>query len=273
MKKTSRRKHPYLAVLLSALVASCSSSLTVIGFSKPVTQDQAQAEIERLRQSLTATDPEQRRDALMKLGAMRRPAASREALSALSDVSPMVRAVAARAILSLGSDESVAALLPLTSDKDEFVRREVTYALGLTHSKKATEPLIELLLNDKEDGVRAAAAVALGQLEDENAVVSLANVLAPDLSTKSKSRKTEKNAFVLRASARSLGQIKSRAGVPALVAALSNEKFDEDVRREAASALGLIGDSAAVPALRLAANSSDPYLSQAAYESLKKLAP
>lgn len=234
----------------------------------------AEVEIGKQRQRLSASDPEERRDALMKLGSMRRPAASREALVGLSDVSPMVRAVAAKAILSLGPDESVTALFPLLNDKDEFVRREAVYALGLTRSRRATESVGRLLLTDKQDGVRAAAAVALGEIADDSAVVTLANVLAPELSGASgKKAKAEKNVFVLRASAKSLGQIRSRAGVPALVAVLSNEKMVDDVRREAALALGMIGDPAALPALRVAINSSDPYLSQTAYQSLRKIAP
>jgi len=113
--------------------------------------------------------------------------------------------------------------------------------------------LAQLLLNDKEDGVRAAAAVSLGEVGDETAVVTLANVLSGDAggSTKKKS-KGERNTFVLRAVARSLGQIKSRAAVPALITALTNEKFDDDIRREAARSLGMIGDPTAVPALRAA---------------------
>jgi HEAT repeat protein len=139
-----------------------------------------EAEIERQRQRLTASDPEERRDALMRLGSMKRPAASREAVVGLSDESPMVRAVAAKAILSIGADQCVDALLPLVSDRDEFVRREVAYSLGLTRSRKATEPLTRLLLEDKKDAVRAGAAVALGDVADESAVVALATVLSPE---------------------------------------------------------------------------------------------
>jgi len=43
------------------------------------------------------------------------------------------------------------------------------------------------------------------------------------------------------------------------------------VRREAAAALGMIGDPTAVDALTQAKNSSDPYLSRIAFESLKKI--
>ncbi len=234
----------------------------------------SQIEIEKQQQRLSSGDDEERRDALMKLGAMHMPEASRAAVPALSDPSPLIRAMAAKAILSIGPDENVKALIPLINDKVEFVRREAAYALGLTHSKSATEPLSDRLLNDKEDGVRGAAAVALGEIRDEAAVIALVGTIAPQLSSPAKQkRKPEQNAFVLRAAAIALGQIKSRAGTSALIAALSNEKFPDDVRREAARALGLIRDPAAEQALRMAANAADPYLSRVAYESLRKLSP
>jgi len=219
-----------------------------------------QLRIEKEQQRLSSSDEEERRDALMKLGAMHRPAASRAALAALKDPSPIVRATATKAVLSIGEEESAAALIPLLNDKDEFVRREAAYALGLTHSRKATAALSERLLNDKKDGVRAAAAVALGEVADKAAVVDLVSVLPK-----------EKNPFVLRAVAAALGKIKSRAATAALVAVLNNEKLDNDVRREAARSLGLIGDPSAESALRAASTSEDPYLSRIAFESLKKL--
>jgi len=84
-------------------------------------------------------------------------------------------------------------------------------------------------------------------------------------------QKRKPNVFVLRAAAAALGEIKSRAGTAALISALSNEKFDSDVRREAARSLGLIGDPSATSALKAASTSADPYLSQIAYEALQKL--
>jgi HEAT repeat protein len=231
-----------------------------------------QLEIEKQQQRLNSTDEEERRDALMRLGAMHRPSASRLALPLLSDPSAIVRVTATKAILALDPEESAAALLPLLNDKDEFVRREVAYALGLTRSRTATTSLTDRLLNDKDAGVRGAAAVALGRIGDENAVIALAGTLAPQLSAPEKSkRKPEKNEFVLRAAAVALGQIKNRAGTPALIAALNNEKFPQDVRREAARSLGLIGDPAAIPALKSVSTSEDPFLGRLAYESLRKL--
>src|ERR1043165_3751367 len=62
----------------------------------------SQAEIETQRQRLNSSDVEERRDAIMRLGSMRLAAASRSALRALSDAEPIVRATAAKAILSIG---------------------------------------------------------------------------------------------------------------------------------------------------------------------------
>ena len=231
-----------------------------------------QLEIEKQQRRLSSSDGEERRDAVMRLGSMRLAAASRATLPALQDGSPIIRATAAKAILSIGNEESARNLLPLLNDKDEFVRRETAYALGLTRSRSATAALSERLLNDKEDGVRAAAAVALGHIADEAAVIALVGTLAPELSAPAnKKRKREPNVFVLRAAAVALGQIRSRAGTAALISALNNEKLPSDVRREAARSLGLIGDPSATSALKAATTASDPFLSEIAHSALKKI--
>jgi HEAT repeat protein len=227
-----------------------------------------QAQIQRQQQRLSSSDAEERRDAVMSLGAMRSPAASRVAASALNDLSIPVRVAATTAILWLPADESAALLLPLLKDKDIFVRQETAYALGKARSRAGTNPLIALLGVEKDSGVRGAAVVALGQIGDETAVVTLAQILAPE----GKKSKNLDNEFVMRAAARSLGQIKSRSGIPALLSAVQNEGNDMDVRREAAEALGQIGAPEAVPVLRGLTTSSDPYLAKAAHDSLKRIA-
>jgi HEAT repeat protein len=258
------------------LISFCLTLSAIKLSAAPVSQalTPAQIQIEKERQRLNSSDAEERRDALMHLGAMRTTAAAKACLVGLTDAVPINRAVAAQSILALSPEESVPALLPLLNDKDEFVRREAVHALGLTRSRSVTSELTGLLLNDKKDSVRSAAAIALGRIGDESVVVTLATVLSPELTAANKGkRKAEKSPFVLRAAAAALGRTKSRAGTPSLIAALANDKLPSDVRREAAHALGLIGDPAAVPSLRAAAQAADPYLSEAAFEALKKIGP
>jgi HEAT repeat protein len=256
-----------IATLTACVVSFCIPS-SYAAAQSPETLTPEQREIQKQLERLGSSSEEDRRDAVMLLGAMHSPEASRAAGRALSDGSPKVRAVAAKAVLSLPTAESVSLILPLLQDRDEFARREAVYALGLARSRNGTAAVVDRLLNDKEDGVRAAAAVALGDIADETTVVTLSTVLTGQTKRKGKS---ERNEFVLRASATALGRIRSPAGVPALVAALRNEKLSDDVRREAAAALGMIGDPTAIDALNQAVNSPDPYLSRIAFESRKKL--
>ena len=233
-----------------------------------------QFEIQKQRERFGSSDIEERREALMRLKSLRDPRASRVAVVGLKDESAIVRATAASAVLMLPGEEAATDLLPLLDDKDEFVRQEVAYALGHTRAKIAVAPLIERLARDKKDGVRGAATVALGYIADEAAVVTLAQILSPQSALPGSSkikRKTKENDFILRAAARSLGQIGSRTAVPALVAALEDEKAADDVRREAALALGQIGDSSARQALQGVLNARDPYLSFAAAKALRRI--
>jgi HEAT repeat protein len=266
-----------MILVVVLLVAGWPVVSEVRAGDSPVGQDvnrltPIQREIELQRRRLSSTEVEERRDALMRLGNLKRSDASGVAVAGLRDQLPIVRAAAAHAILFLPSLEASTLLIPLLQDKSEFVRRETAYALGKTRSRAAVEPLANLLLIDKDAGVRGAAAVALGEIRDETAVPALAQALGgPPLTQKKKKSKGETNEFVLRAAARSLGQIRSRAAVEILIGALGNKDHAGDVRREAAIALGLIGDSAAVPALRAAFLSEDPYLSEAARDALRRL--
>lgn len=232
-----------------------------------------QPEIEKQKLRLNAVETEERRDAVMRLGAFHRADASRAVLSALTDSAPIVRVAAAVAVGSLPPEESTRLLIPMLNDRDPFVRQEVAYVLGGTQNRRAVAALVERLSSDKDDGVRGAAAVALGMIRDEEAVVPLVQVLSPGgvLPRGARRRKTKENSFVLRAAARSLGEIGSRAAVPALIEALSNDTLADDIRREAAQSLGLIADPSAAPALRAATSGHDPHLSLVAFEALRKI--
>lgn len=236
-----------------------------------------QLEIEKQRQRLKFSETEERRDAVMRLGRMKRPESSRVAATALRDSAAIVRATASRAVLSLSPSEAASVLLPLLQDRDEFVRQETAYALGETQSVTAVSALVLVLEKDKQDGVRGAAAVALGQIGNDAAVIPLTQVLgrrvpASGIINRVKRSKKDENEFVRRAAARSLGQIRVRVAVPALSAVVLDERAPDDVRREAANSLGLIGDPSAVPALRAVLSARDPYLSRIASEALSKIA-
>lgn len=264
------------ALITAAVALSLCDYKLVQGAQSALTTQQREIEQERAR--LASADIEERRDAVTRLGAMRRPDASRAAVPALQDPAIIVRATAAHAVLSLPADEAAALLLPLLADRQEFVRREVAYALGETRSRTAVDALVTALARDKEAGVRGAAAVALGRIGDERAVTALADALGrripgTGILSRVTRSKTDENEFVRRAAAEALGRIGSRAAVPALIVALTNEKAGDDVRRETARALGLIGDQAAVPALRSVLTAPDPLLAQIAFEVLRKLDP
>jgi HEAT repeat protein len=267
-----------LAILLAAPHAPARTTFDFPPLPPQSELTPLQREIEAQKARLSSADVEERRDALMRLGALKRPESSRAAVAALADAAPVVRATAAHAVLSLGPDEAAALVLPLLQDRDEFVRREAAYALGETRSRAATNALVAALESDKKPSVRGAAAVALGEIGDASAVPALASALSSrPAATGERKRdrrlKSETDEFVRRAAAVSLGQIGSRDAVPALVEALSDERAPADVRRESARALGLIGDSRAVSALRAALTAQDPYLSSIAFEALKKIDP
>ena len=263
---------PAALTLALLLIASlCEAGHAQSNSSRALTP--LQLEIQKQQNRLSSAEVEDRRDALIRLGALNHPEASRAATAGLKDALAIVRVTATSAVLSLPKDEAAAALLPLLNDKDEFVRQETAYALGKARSRTAVSGLLDLLAREKKSGARGAIVVALGDIGDEAAVVMLVQLLRPQLSaTGSKKQKSKKeNPLILRAAARSLGQIGNRAAVPALLAIVQDEQAESDVRREAAIALGLIGDASALPTLNGLVSAPDPYLSLAAFEASRRI--
>ena len=274
--RPARRRDALRLLAAACALAACAGLAPRARAQHELTPLQHEINVQAAR--LSATDVEERRDAVTRLGAMARPEASRAAAAALGDAAAVVRATAARAVLSLSSGEAATSILPLLRDRDVFVRREAAYALGLARSRLGVEALSAAVAADKEPAVRGAAAVALGQISDPSAVPALAGALSRRLQAQGffnrlRRRKVEEDEFVRRAAAVSLGQVGSREGVAVLVEALSDERAPDDVRRESARALGLIGDPAAVPALRAVLAHQDPYLSGIAFEALRRIDP
>ena len=255
-----------IGVALTAL-GFCASAGALAQSNNQLTP--LQRRIEQQKQRLSSGNVEERRDALMKLGALKHAEASGAAVAGINDTEPVVRVTAFHAITSLPANEAATLLMPFLKDKLEFVRREAVYSIGETRSRAAVQPLVELLTTEKEPSVRAATVVALGQIGDESVVPALAHVLS-GLSPNKKSKKREDD-FTMRSAAQALGEIRSRAGVEPLIAALTNETNSLEIRRAAAEALGSIGDSSATSALEAALAAPDPYLSEAARTALRRL--
>ncbi len=194
-----------------------------------------QTEFKLLTTQINNGTIEEKRDALYRIRNINTDAASRIAITALSDSAEIVRATATHSILAIEHEEAAQILLPLLKDKSAYVREETAYALGKTRSKLATDSLILLLQKDKSDEVRGACAFALGLIADEKAFDSLVKSLS------------KKNLFIQRSAARSLGQIGDKRAIPFLENIVNDAKRHDDVKREAAAGILQLQD---IPAMR-----------------------
>jgi HEAT repeat protein len=249
---------------LTLITQSTGSTIPCTGPSQTQTDSQQSPGIDgdesRWLAQLSSADQEKRRAAVMELIHIDGSAATSALLSALSDSSPRVRAAAAAGLARRRDAPAVPALaVCLAKDKDAFVRKMAAYALGEFRGAERTAALIASL-NDKDSDVRGAAAVSLGAFPDAGAVPALIRALS------------DKNAFVRAHSARALGVngATAKQAVSDLTRLLANDD-DGEVKRRAAIALGSIGDRSALPSLELARHDKDPYLVQAALESIKIL--
>jgi HEAT repeat protein len=244
--------------------------LTVSVFAQSV-ETPMQAVVEQEAQRLKSSDFETRFDAVHKLRLMENAVAARAAATALDDDSENVRAAACETVAFLANEDAALFLTPLLNpkkEKSEFVRREAAFALGEAISKTAVPALIQTLQTDKKPSVRAAAAIALGNIADERALQPLANVL---LLPQTKKNNRVVDEFVRRSAAKSLGQIRRKEAVPALITALRDTNNAADIRRESAFALGLIADQSAAVVLKENLNAEDYLLAEIAANALQRI--
>jgi HEAT repeat protein len=263
-----------------------------------ITQAVFSQNLGELARVLHSGNTDEKRTVLLQLRSLRSEEASRIAVAALSDSSPIVRATAASSVTFLPQAEAAQALLPLVKDKDEFVRREGVSALGDVGDPSSAPELMSLLLSDKSQEVRSAAAVAIGKVGNPVAIDALIKVLGQ--------QPTEDNEMFRRAAARSIGQIAQimrggakrvvtpenflpekykdvdnkpsadllshfQVAVTTLIRVLESSGEADDARREAAFALGAIGDRRAETVLSKYSTSTDPYLAEISKEALLKL--
>src|SRR5512140_48179 len=118
------------------------------------------------RKVLSSDNIEAKRTVLLEIRDLHSEEASRVAAQGLTDGNEMIRATAASAVVSMPGAEAARLLVPLLSDKANFVRTEAAYALGKVGDSSAVGPLARMLQNDGAKEARASAAVGLGQIGD-----------------------------------------------------------------------------------------------------------
>ncbi len=165
-------------------------------------------------------------------------------LGALRDSDTNVRVQAVSVIGFLKLEEAVPALKSATGDADPLVRRAAVGALTFSQTQTARETIVRAL-GDSDWMVREIAAETLaGAGGGKDCAAGLLAVLDDPF-------------WQVRLKAvRSLGRLKHKPAVPAIVPALGHPQAN--LRKEAAGALGEIADPAAKGALEAVADDPDP---------------
>jgi len=220
---------------------------------------------------LTSGNEDQRADVVIELGSLLSVYSAEQAtVDSLSqllrrDSSPLVRALAARAMELSRDERFVTSLLAsLKAEKDISIRKATIYALAFQRSSQVVGTLLPLLKDKKQD-IRAAASFALAEIGDPIARDSLIDLL--------KKRGKDEDIFARSQAARGLGKMADAESVEALTDSLNRDKA-QHVRRASALALGVIArkqDLEAVEALESAKLDIDPYLVSAAEIALSRI--
>jgi tetratricopeptide (TPR) repeat protein/HEAT repeat protein len=133
----------------------------------------------------------------------------------------------------LGDAKVLDDVLPLMDHQESAMREAATFTLGRSGDKRAVGPLIKIL-DDRRETVQTLACLGLAQIDDARVAPALIGVL----------KDASKQDAVRAACAYALGARKSTAGVPALLAALEDNRGE--TQRLAAWALGQLGEGKAL---------------------------
>jgi HEAT repeat protein len=129
--------------------------------------------VERITRLLKDQNNLARWRAAKTLGLMRSSAALQSLIESLDDPMDFTRANVAEALGRIGNERAVPSLLKALRDKVPFVRGYVAKAIGNIKSKDAVEPLIGALETESDEYVRGEITDALGELGDERALEAL----------------------------------------------------------------------------------------------------
>lgn len=215
--------------------------------------------------------PKVRRRAAKALGTTNSPDAIHALGRALQDKTPEVRAEAALALANQGAEQYLKALILLTRDPDETVRKNVIKAVSVmiettSRSEQLQKELLPML-NDPSSEVRTSlfnaltTTVASEPLSTESLSPVLASLDDMDFNTAT-------------AACTLLGSNGDPKAIPELTRILGDRAKYSMVRREAALALGAIGqyDTKVVNQLTLAVGDKEQPVRLAALSALIALA-
>jgi HEAT repeat protein len=196
-----------------------------------------------------------RMHAAKALGRVRNADAVEPLIPLLQDKVKAVREEAAGTLAAIG-DAAFPSLLRALQHEDWLGRLHAVESLGKSKSKRAVEPLLSVLFNDRDSAVREDVVRALGEIGDPQAVEYLFTAMQePGLRT-----------LVVE----TLGRIGDARAVPVLIDVLlgaspppmtrtmagCGDQWNEEFMTQgaAARALGSIGDERAIPSLITALN-------------------
>jgi len=203
-----------------------------------------------LVKALASPDWIVRMHAAKALGRIKDPGAVAPLVPLLQDKVKAVREETSTALAVIG-EAALSSLLTALTHTEWLVRLHAVEALGKTRSPEAVDPLLSVLLNDRDRAVREDAVRALGQIGDARAVEFLV--------TATKEQGLRPLAI------EALGRIGDRCAVPVLIDVLEGlerpevsrpidgcgDRWDEEMITlgAAVKALGAIQDEAAIPSL------------------------
>ncbi len=238
-----------------------------------------------LLEALKESDETVRQAAAEALGILGDPKAVSPLQAAVKrDDGELVRASAVKSLGMLGQKRAVITLqTALAKDKSELVRTESAKALAQLGDRRAAKTLAIIVLKDEDQNMRFTAAEALGKLDDKqvikktviallekpiepkkdedrwhlmNSRADLIAKIGPKAVPTLISATKLSNRFIKKIVLMSLGRIKDKRSVVALVTASKSE--DQSDRWHAANGLGLIGDKRALPHIIPMLNDKDP---------------
>jgi HEAT repeat protein len=190
--------------------------------------------IELNADGLKSEDPEQRIEAVRKLGKSEVQWAKKHLLRALKDPDVRVRSAAGRVLARAKVVEAVPEIIRWLSGADKDAQQAAAEILGELGDARAIAPLVRSI-SDPDPLVRVRVVTALGKIGGDQVVVPLVN------------RLDDEKAEVRQAAVEQLMHVGDRRAVIPLVG-LFNDSSPE-VRHGAVLAVGRLGDRAALPAL------------------------